>query len=323
MTISEKTRALQDDRSCQATVAICTYNRPNMLRGVLDALEHQEEVDAVIWEILVVDNDPASSARTTCDSYASTSRCNMRYIHEQKAGLSHARNRAISESLGAIIAFLDDDVLLPRRWLLEMLRTFQQTDADCVGGRVLVEWEGHPDDVVKNCEKELVAYDKGERDILLVRRDVPIGANLAFKANVLDSQRLFVVGLGRTRTNLMGCEEIELLLRLRKQNRRIWYSAASVVMHRTGGERLTGQYYLRREYWNGVSQAAVDKLHSGWLYCQFKGWLRLGQVMVTLLPLWLGTRAERKSGMKFLSACHRRKYMGYWLGVMGFAQKPQ
>lgn len=294
-----------------------------MLRGVLDTLEHQEVDDTVDLEILVVDNDPMSSAKPIFDSYASTSRFTARYIHEQTPGLSHARNRAVSESLGAIIAFLDDDVLLPRRWLTEMLCTFEHTDADCVGGRVLVKWEGRPEDVVKDCEKQLVAYDKGERDILLPCRDVPIGANLAFKANVLNSQPLFVAGLGRTRTNLMGCEEIELLCRLMKQNRRIWYSAAGVAMHRTGGERLTSDYYMRREYWNGVSQAAVDKLHNGWLYCQFKGWVRLAQVVVTLLPLWLGTPAKRKMGVRFLSACHRRKYLGYWLGVMGFARKPQ
>jgi glucosyl-dolichyl phosphate glucuronosyltransferase len=282
-----------------------------------------ERHDTVDLEILVVDNDPMSSAKPVFDNYASTSRFTTRYIHEQTPGLSHARNRAVSESSGAIIAFLDDDVLLPRRWLMEMLSTFEHTDADCVGGRVLVKWEGRPEDVVRDCEKELVAYDKGEHDVLLLCRDVPIGANLAFRASVLKSQRLFVVGLGRTRTNLMGCEEIELLLRLMKQNRRIWHSAAGAVMHRTGGDRLTGDYYLRREYWNGVSQAAVDKLHSGRLYCQFKGWLRLGQVIVTLLPLWLGTRAERKSGVRFLRVCHRRKYIGYWLGVMGLAEKPQ
>ena len=59
----------------------------------------------------------------------------MRYIPEEKPGLSHARNRAILESRGAIIAFLDDDVLVPERWLWQMLRTFEQTGADCVGGR--------------------------------------------------------------------------------------------------------------------------------------------------------------------------------------------
>jgi hypothetical protein len=204
-----------------------------------------------------------------------------------------------------------------------MLCTFERTGADCVGGRVLVKWEGSPEDVVKDCEKELVAYDKGECDILLAGRDVPIGANLAFKASVLHSQPQFMADLGRMRTNLMGCEEIELLLRLMKQERLIWYSAASVVMHRISGERLTSAYYKRREYWNGVCLAVVDKLQNGWLYCQLKAWVRLGQVLVTLLPLWLRSRAKCKNRARFLSGCHRRKYFGYWLGIMGFARNPR
>jgi glucosyl-dolichyl phosphate glucuronosyltransferase len=304
------------------TVAICTYKRPLMLRGVLDTLEHQELNDDVTWEVLVIDNDPDASAKSVFESCSSRSPLRLRYIHEQKPGLSHARNRAILESQGGILAFLDDDVLVPRRWLVKLLSTFERTGADCVGGRVLVKWDGHPEDVVRGCEKQLVAFDRGGNDVRLVGRDVPIGANLALKANVLRDQA-FVPGLGRTRTNLMGCEEIEFLLRLRKQGRSIWYSAASVVMHRTGGERLTGAYYKRREYWNGISLAAVDKLQNDWAYCQIKAWARLAQVIVALLPAWLWALVTGNTRAQFLNTCYRTKYIGYWRGIVGFAGKPQ
>ena len=144
-----------------------------------------------------------------------------------------------------------------------------------------------PDEVVKACEKELVAFDKGDNDVRLVGRDVPIGANLALKAGLLRGQLSFLPNLGRSRTNLMGCEEIELLLRLMKQERSIWYCAASVVMHRTGGERLSTTYYKRREYWSGVSLSAADRSQNHWVYCQFKAWARLGQTILVILPAWL------------------------------------
>ncbi len=231
---------------------------------MLDTLEQQTNHRGVGWEVLLIDNDPSGSAKPVFDSYVLRSRLPLRYVHERTSGLSHARNRAIREARGVIVAFLDDDVLVPRCWLFEMLDVFERTGADCVGGRVLIKWEGQPESAVQACERELVAFDKGAKDIRLIGRDVPIGANLAFRAAVLQGQ-VFVAELGRTRTNLMGCEEVDSVLRLVKEGRRIWYSGAAAVEHRTAGERLTGVYYRRREYWNGVSLSAVDCLQKPWV----------------------------------------------------------
>jgi hypothetical protein len=121
----------------------------------------------------------------------------------------------------------------------------------------------------------------------------------------------------------MGCEEIELLLRLVKQGRIVWYSAAGVVMHRTGGERLTAAYYKRREYWNGISLAAVDRLQNHWMYCQLKAWARLTQILVALLPGWCWALVTRNARGQFLNECYRAKYVGYWRGSVGLAGTPR
>ena len=310
------------NNECDVSVAICTYNRPAMLSGVLECLALQEYVKRLNWEILVVDNHPAATAKPVLDAYLSDFRPRIRYIHEATPGLSRARNRAIHEAGGAVIAFLDDDVMVPKTWLVEMLRAFERTDADCIGGRVLVKWEGQPDDSVLACEKDLVAFDKGDADIRLSGREVPIGANLALRATVLQDERLFMCDLGRTRTNLMGCEEIELLLRLLRRGRRMWYSAGSVVLHRTGGERLLARYYINREYWNGVSLAAVDKRQLNSLYCYCKAWIRLTQIVATVLPSAVWARLTNDRRIQLLSACQLRKYLGYWCEVMGIATKP-
>lgn len=307
---------------CDVTVAICTYRRPAMVLGVLECLGIQNTAGGIGWEVLVIDNDPECSAKPVVDAHASARPGRLRYIHEVTPGLSRARNRAIREARGNIIAFLDDDVVVPRFWLAELVNTFERTSADCVGGRVLVKWEGKPDDAVLACERELVAFDKGNQDLQLMGRSVPIGANLALRANVLRNEPLFRSGLGRTRTNLMGCEEIELLLRLAKQGRRIWYSAGTVVLHRTGGERLMSGYYIRREYWNGVSLAAVDRVQNGHIYCYCKAWARLAQTFLIVVPAWIYARLAGNTRAELLSSCRRRKYFGYWSAVMGLAKTP-
>jgi len=308
----------------QISVAICTYNRPEMLRCALETLACQETDGKIKWEILIIDNDPDCSAKHIFEKAVSTSPIPLQYIEERNAGLSYARNRAIVESRGEIIAFLDDDTLVPRTWLMEMLGTFERTGADCVGGRVLVGWEGCPDENLKECERELVAFDKGDQDFRIVGRKVsPIGANLAFRANLFSNGVRFPTNLGRLRTNLMGCEEVKLLLRLKEQGRSIWYSANSMVTHRTGGERLTEGYYIRREYWNGVSLAIVDRSQKKQSYCFLKAWIRIMQVCFALAPCWLFSRIMGNRRRRLLNTCYILKYFGYWKSMMGLARKTE
>ena len=307
---------------CQVSVVICTYNRPNVLVGVLETLQTQVDVDRIEWEIVIVDNDPDLSAKLVYDRIRDTGQLRIRYVSERKIGLSHARNRAICESNGEIVVFLDDDVLVGPHWLAEILGTFERTGADCVGGRVMVKWEGTPEPVVRACEKELVAFDKGDRDFRFAGREGPIGANLALRASLFVDQTAFSPELGRSEGNLMGCEEIELLLRLGRQRRAIWYSAGAAVLHRTDGERLGSAYYRRREYWNGVSLAVVDGLQNSWGVCQLKAWLRLVQVIVMLLPKWCLAAIRRDSRGKFLNECLWIKYTGYWRGTLGIGGNP-
>ncbi|HET7208404.1 MAG TPA: glycosyltransferase [Terriglobales bacterium] len=307
--------------SVDFTVAICTYKRPAMLHGVLESLEHQKGYGKVSWEVLVVDNDPCRSAKRVADQFALNKVLPLRYIHERKVGLSHARNCAVRESRGAIIAFLDDDVLVPPHWLAEMAHIFERTNADCVGGRVLVKWDEPPEAPVRACEKELVAFDKGNLDYPFEKRSVPIGANLAIRTDVFDRESTFVCSLGRSHKTMLGGEEVELLFRLLKHGRQVWYSSGAYVMHRMAGERVKTDYYVRREYWNGVSLAVIDRLHNTPLYCHLKAWVRLAQLVVALLPCSMWAWVNRDIGAQFLNICRRQKYFAYWCETMGIAKR--
>ena len=50
----------------------------------------------------------------------------MRYVCEPRPGLNWARNRAISEARGEIIAFTDDDVVVDRQWVKALARVFKR-----------------------------------------------------------------------------------------------------------------------------------------------------------------------------------------------------
>ena len=64
-------------------------------------------------EILVVDN--ASVDASTREAVAAVPA--VRYVHEARTGLDFARNAALREARGRLLAFLDDDVVVDPHWL--------------------------------------------------------------------------------------------------------------------------------------------------------------------------------------------------------------
>ena len=94
------------------TVAICTKDRPENLARCLDSLLKLRSQNSY-FEVLIVDNAPSDDR--TKELVATLP--NINYVCEPKAGLDFARNRALQEATGEILAYLDDDVTVDRQWL--------------------------------------------------------------------------------------------------------------------------------------------------------------------------------------------------------------
>ena len=91
------------------SVIIPTYNRAEMVKEAIQSVLVQTYTD---YEIIVVDD---GSTDNTCDVVAGLSD-KVRYLHQQNAGPSSARNRGIHLARGKYIAFLDsDDLFLPAK----------------------------------------------------------------------------------------------------------------------------------------------------------------------------------------------------------------
>ncbi len=117
------------------TVAICTRDHPEILSRCLNSLRAlRGPVDRLRFETLVIDNAP-SDARTEelVDGLPG-----VRYAREPRPGLDFARNRALQEATGELIAYLDDDVLVDRGWLEGLAEAWADNpDAAAFTGLVL------------------------------------------------------------------------------------------------------------------------------------------------------------------------------------------
>lgn len=267
-------------------------------------------------EILIIDNDPRFSAREIVSKYFNKVTLSVKYINEDRIGLSHARNRGISESKGEIVFFLDDDVIVNKTWLIEMLRVFDEKDAICVGGRVIVKWVEVPEYPIHECEKELIALDKGDTDQMFSGRSTPIGANIAFRSCVFNQGLRFSTKLGHSGDGQISGEETEMIWQLQRQNKPIWYSAKGIVYHQFSGERCKKIYYIRQYYWFGVSYTMIDKEIDNLAICIIIGVLRISKAIILDLPKWILFRIIRNRPASFLLSCKIAKAIGYWNGIL-------
>ncbi len=109
-----------------ATVAICTRDRTEDLERCLDGLRRMTHRAP----ILVIDNAPSTEdTRLLVERYD-----DVDYVREPRPGLDNARNTALREARGEVIAFIDDDATPDPAWLATLLRNFQDPTILAVTG---------------------------------------------------------------------------------------------------------------------------------------------------------------------------------------------
>ncbi len=101
----------------EVSVCISTRCRPAGLEMLLASLAAQR--DAPAFEVVVVDNDPAGSAREVTERFAD--RLTVVYAVEPLPGVATARNRSVALGHAPILAFIDDDERAEPGWLSALL----------------------------------------------------------------------------------------------------------------------------------------------------------------------------------------------------------
>lgn len=93
-------------------------------------------------EFIVVDNDPSGSAAASIkEEFPAGIPPEIHYFVESVSGVSHARNRCLTEATGELIGFIDDDEWVGPDWLIDHLATLDQHAADAVFGPVIPQFE--------------------------------------------------------------------------------------------------------------------------------------------------------------------------------------
>ncbi len=171
--------------SIEISVITCSHNpRPDYLKQVLDALKRQT-LDQQRWEYLLIDN----ASDDTLESRVDLSwRRNARHIREDNLGLTHARLRGISESVGDVLVFVDDDNVLDADYLEETTKIAEQWPLlGAFGGQVRGAFDKAPPEWTKRYWSRLVIreFDCDRwSNIPWLHETMPSGAGLCVRREV-------------------------------------------------------------------------------------------------------------------------------------------
>jgi len=241
----------------QLTMAICTYERPQMLQRTLTSLCDCEAAGNA-WELLLVDNAGNREIEAIAEQF--TDRLPVRYAVEPQLGTSHARNLAVRLAKAPVVLFTDDDVTFDRHWLQRMNAAISEHDQYAFwGGRVEPVWNRPPPPwfeprLCPMLADMVVRYQRGEQPRpWQARRDPPFyTANLALRVEAINRAGGFDTRVGHRGSTRMGMEDSLMIQAIVKQQGQGWYAADAIVHHPVQTQRLTkkdARHFAWRQGW--------------------------------------------------------------------------
>ena len=210
-----------------ATVVVCTRNRPTELERCLSSL------DALVpapREVIVVNSAGDASTEAIALRHAA------RYIDSREPGLSHARNLGAATATSTLVAYLDDDAIADPGWISALAAPF--TDPKVMVATGLIN-------ALEDSGEVGAAYRKvafGEARAQTVDRNtarwfwltatghVGTGGNMMFRRQAFQLWRGFDPRLGRG-APIAGSEEHFAFLQLIELGYRCVHVPEAVVRH--------------------------------------------------------------------------------------------
>ncbi len=244
------------------SVAICTWNRSQLLQRTLERLCELDADDRYSWELVLVDNNSTDDTSQVIDRFADD--LPLRAVRETKQGHSWSRNRAIAESTGDYIVWTDNDVLVCPQWLSAYYDAFSaEPQVAFFGGAIdpVFDPPGRPDWLESTwgkCHPVYAARDLGRTPVELNENRLPYGANFAVRLDV-QREHLFDPTLGRVKSGMMGEDETHVLRRIVRSGGKGRWVPDARVQHIVPADRATEKYVRSYFVGQGMANVAFNK----------------------------------------------------------------
>jgi len=198
-------------------------------------------------EVVVAENRPAGSTVRVTLAREFAAEARVRVIDVPRPGLSNARNAGIDAACGEIVAFIDDDVLVDKRWAYTVAQAFDEPSVACVTGLIVPLSLGNSAQALFD---EFAGFGKGLETRAFElgggRLEGPLfpyaagtfgsGANTAIRTSIARALGGFESTLGAG-TPARGGEDLDMYVRLLLRGERLVYEPSAIVFHEHPSDR--------------------------------------------------------------------------------------
>jgi len=244
-------------------VAICTFNRSQLLSELISAIRRQQ--CECPYDILVIDNNSHDDTQSILIRLAQEPGPPLRYVREPMQGIVHARNRAITECLNYdYIAFIDDDEIPEEGWLQAAYHALHFEGADCVGGKIKVNFDSLSRPAWLNGEIAgfLGHLDYGPQPLWIENATTPVWTgNIAYCLKIFRNEKnplRFDSRYNRKGADIGGGEDLVMFRKLIENKSRIRYRPDMIIGHRVEAWKLKRLYFLKLHYRTGFRKGRHD-----------------------------------------------------------------
>jgi GT2 family glycosyltransferase len=229
------------------SIVICTYNRKSLLKDCLNSIFAMEYPKS-LYEVIIVDGGSTDGTEELIKEFP-----NIRFITEKEHGLAYARNKGAELARGSIIAYTDDDCMVDKFWLRNLVQGFHFSKKVIgVGGPV---YPLHPEIIPRKIyvKAALGLFDDGK---MLKPVEVVITSNSAFKKGIFKSvkfdEKLRVTRKGKL---ILSGEDIDFCQKIVNLGYKLVYVPNAKVYHQIPLERIRVAYIIKHALHGGITKA--------------------------------------------------------------------
>jgi glycosyltransferase involved in cell wall biosynthesis len=243
-------------KSDHISVCICTFKRPEVLALTLQGVASQITDSAFSFEVVVVDNDSKRSAEVIVRSFQKNKALHIIYDCEPEQNISLARNRAIRNARGNLIAFIDDDETPNKDWLLRLYEMIKNYSVHGVLGPVLPCFESPPPSWV--LEGRFFERDRFKTGTVLDNPKYTRTGNVLFSKSICrEIDQPFDPKYG-----LIGGEDVDFFRRLIRNDYKFVWCDGAIVYEHVPTYRCKFKYLFNRAILRGLSNSKSESLLS-------------------------------------------------------------
>lgn len=299
------------------TTVTCAHNpRIDVLERVLAALIGQTKIQKKDYEIVVIDN---RSDKPLTEQVSVELAVHVRFVREDKLGLTAARLRGLAEAKGDLIVFVDDDnILRPDYLAIVQDRFAANSTLGALGGRAIPVFACEPPTWFSIERYSLGCRDMGDTAALANWRDVsrsareypacaPIGGGMAIRRSALahyantianDAKRQ---ALDRTGESLASGGDNDIVMSVLDNGLDVGYEPRLRLDHIIPVGRTSIEYLSRYQYETMVTWVMALDAHG------IRPWSALPRWSLPLrrVRAWLRLRAWRSEieYLDWMAAC--------------------